>query len=47
MWRFGKKGLYPEYPIHINRFWYNLPIDMTHVDAVYERQDGKVVFFIG
>lgn len=27
--------------------WPNLPRDLTHVDAVYETPDGKIVFFIG
>lgn len=46
-WRLGVKGLYPGYPALIGRLWYELPADMDHVDAVYERQDGKIVFFIG
>lgn len=46
-WRLGAKGLYPGYPALIGRLWYELPADMDHVDAVYERQDGKIVFFIG
>jgi len=47
MWRIGPKGLFAGYPALINRVWYSLPDDLTHVDAVYERQDGKIVFFIG
>lgn len=27
--------------------WNNLPANFTHVDAVYERPDSKIVFFIG
>uniref|UniRef100_A0A2H8TRK4 Matrix metalloproteinase-17 n=1 Tax=Melanaphis sacchari TaxID=742174 RepID=A0A2H8TRK4_9HEMI len=46
-WRLGTKGLYAGYPALISRLWYNLPENMTQVDAVYERQDGKIVFFIG
>lgn len=47
-WRLGTKiGLYPGYPALISRLWYDLPKNMTHVDAVYEKQDGKIVFFIG
>lgn len=46
-WRLGDKGLYPGYPALISRLWYKLPEDMTQVDAVYERQDNKIVFFIG
>uniref|UniRef100_A0A2S2Q4U3 Matrix metalloproteinase-17 n=1 Tax=Sipha flava TaxID=143950 RepID=A0A2S2Q4U3_9HEMI len=46
-WRLGDKGLYSGYPALISRLWYNLPEDMNQVDAVYERQDHKIVFFIG
>lgn len=46
-WRLGSKGLYAGYPALISRLWYNLPENMNQVDAVYERQDGKIVFFIG
>lgn len=46
-WRLGPKGLYAGYPALISRLWYNLPENMNQVDAVYERQDGKIVFFIG
>ncbi|XP_050533471.1 matrix metalloproteinase-2-like [Daktulosphaira vitifoliae] len=46
-WRLGPKGLYPGYPALTNRLWYNLPNDLEQVDAVYERQDGKIVFFVG
>ncbi|KAL4091884.1 hypothetical protein QTP88_026496 [Uroleucon formosanum] len=46
-WRLGPKKLYAGYPALISRLWYNLPEDMNQVDAVYERQDGKIVFFIG
>lgn len=27
--------------------WKKLPKGLTHVDAVYERPDGKIAFFIG
>lgn len=47
-WRLGTNGgLYPGYPALIDRLWYKLPGDMDHVDAVYERQDAKIVFFVG
>lgn len=46
-WRFGVKGLYPGYPASISRLFFGLPDDMEKVDAVYERLDGKIVFFIG
>lgn len=47
LWRIGDKGLYPNYPAEITRMWNGLPMDLTHVDAVYERLDNKIVFFIG
>jgi hypothetical protein len=27
--------------------WNDLPSNYTHIDAVYERGDKKIVFFIG
>jgi hypothetical protein len=27
--------------------WNDLPENYTHIDAVYERGDKKIVFFIG
>ncbi|XP_063536564.1 matrix metalloproteinase-2 [Cydia strobilella] len=46
-WRIGAHGRYKEYPIEISRMWTALPRDLTHVDAVYERPDKKIAFFIG
>lgn len=47
-WRLDDRGLSKDYPVEIERFWYNLPANMTHIDALYERpQDKKIVFFIG
>lgn len=37
----------PGYPAAIERFWHGLPYNLDHVDAVYERSDGRIVFFIG
>lgn len=37
----------PNYPAEIKRLWNNLPENFSHVDAVYERPDSKIVFFIG
>lgn len=34
-------------PVELSAFWYGLPKNLTHVDAVYERPDHKIVFFIG
>ncbi|KAF2899798.1 hypothetical protein ILUMI_06396 [Ignelater luminosus] len=46
-WRIGDNGLLPGYPAEITRMWRDLPRNLTHVDAVYERPDNKIVFFIG
>lgn len=46
-WRIGDKGLERRYPTEITQFWYQLPKNFTHVDAVYERLDTRIVFFIG
>ncbi|CAG9817810.1 unnamed protein product [Phaedon cochleariae] len=46
-WRIDENGLMPNYPALIRRLWQGLPEDLTHVDAVYERFDGRIVFFIG
>ncbi|XP_041979195.1 matrix metalloproteinase-2-like [Aricia agestis] len=46
-WRIGSKGLYPGYPTEISRMWSGLPSNLTHVDAVYERPDRKIAFFVG
>lgn len=31
----------------IHSFWIGLPPETARVDAVYERRDGHIVFFIG
>lgn len=36
----------PNHPAEITRLWRGLPRNLTHVDAVYERPDNKIVFFI-
>ena len=36
-----------EDPIELSAFWYGLPKNLSRVDAVYERSDHKIVFFIG
>lgn len=46
MWRIGDFGIYQGYPAEIIRL-FNLPLNIDHVDAVYERPDKKIVFFIG
>jgi hypothetical protein len=35
------------YPAETHRMWDGLPKNYTHIDAVYERGDKKIVFFIG
>lgn len=47
IWRIGDNGLYPGYPAETHRMWNDLPKNYTHIDAVYERGDKKIVFFIG
>lgn len=47
LWRIGENGLHSGYPYEITRVWKKLPSDFTHVDAVYENKDRKIVFFIG
>ncbi|XP_071645712.1 matrix metalloproteinase-2 isoform X1 [Temnothorax longispinosus] len=46
LWRIGDQGIYEGYPAEISRL-FNLPSSINHVDAVYERPDKKIVFFIG
>lgn len=47
-WRLDPSGkLRPNYPAEISRFWAILPKNITKVDAVYERPDTNIVFFIG
>lgn len=46
-WRIGARGHFEGYPIEITRMWSMLPKDLSHVDAVYERPDKKIAFFIG
>ena len=43
-WRLGTNGIRGA-PTQISKFWYGLPED--GVDALYERYDGKIVFFKG
>jgi len=36
------------HPVETSRFWYGLPPDLDHIDAVYERVgDGRIIFFSG
>ena len=36
-----------EDPIELSAFWYGLPSSVERVDAVYERPDHRIVFFVG
>lgn len=46
MWRFRDGRLLQGYPVEFYRMWPELEA-FDHVDAVFERLDGKFVFFIG
>lgn len=47
LWRIGEQGLYAGFPYEITRVWSQLPENFTHIDAVYENKDRKIVFFVG
>lgn len=47
LWRIGNDGLINGYPYEINKMWWALPKNLTHVDAVYENKRRQIVFFIG
>lgn len=48
LWRVGPEGkIMDGYPHEIRRLWSRLPANLTHVDAVYENKDRKIIFFIG
>ena len=46
-WRINVDGGSREDPMELSSFWYGLPSDIDHVDAVYERNDHHIVFFVG
>ncbi|KAK3919707.1 Matrix metalloproteinase-16, partial [Frankliniella fusca] len=47
-WRFEEGSILEDYPVQIDVFWVGLPKNLTHIDAVYERNsDRNIVFFIG
>lgn len=46
-WRMNEQGLKEGYPVKIDLFWFDLPADLEKIDAVYERPDQKIAFFIG
>ena len=45
MWRFRDGSLLSGYPTKFHRMWSELEA-FNHIDAVFERADGKFVFFI-
>ncbi|ENN71228.1 hypothetical protein YQE_12156, partial [Dendroctonus ponderosae] len=46
-WRIGDNGQVTSgYPAEINRLFRGFPKTLTHVDAVFERADGNIVFFV-
>lgn len=46
MWRFHDGIMMTGYPVEFKRMWRELEI-FDHIDAVFERRDGKFVFFSG
>lgn len=46
MWRFRDDQLLNGYPVEFHRMWPELDA-FDHIDAVFERRDGKFVFFHG
>jgi hypothetical protein len=47
-WRITSDGVMEGHPVEISRFWYGLPPEVSHIDAVFERTgDGHIVFFSG
>jgi len=46
-WRINKEGGTREDPVELSGFWYGLPSDIDHVDAVLEKQNHDIVFFVG
>lgn len=46
MWRFRDEQLLQGYPVEFYKMWDGLH-DFDHIDAVFERKDGKFVFFHG
>ncbi|XP_076453350.1 matrix metalloproteinase-17-like [Babylonia areolata] len=46
-WRLDSRGIVKD-PVHIHKFWYGLPPEVTRIDAVLERQgDKRILFFAG
>ena len=46
-WRLDSRNIVKD-PVHIHKFWYGLPADVTKIDAVLERPgDKRIIFFSG
>ena len=46
-WRINKEGGSRDDAMELSTFWYGLPSTIDHVDAVYERNNNEIVFFVG
>jgi len=47
-WRITEAGVMEGHPVETRRFWYGLPPELDHIDAVYERVgDSQMIFFSG
>lgn len=46
IWRLKEPGsMFEGYPTHVRYMWRDLPRDIDHIDAVYERPDETIAFF--
>lgn len=43
---FYRPGSSDKQAVEIHQFWSGLPRNLTHVDAVYENSEGKILFFV-
>ncbi|XP_040575020.1 matrix metalloproteinase-2 isoform X1 [Lepeophtheirus salmonis] len=46
-WRIHDVNHPPEHPTEISSFWYTLPRGLKGIDALYERQDHRILMFVG
>ena len=49
LWRLSQRGhIQKGYPVMFNQFFWMLPRNITHIDAIYQREtDGSIVIFTG